>query len=271
MTYTMQIMRATIRRTLSGCNAKPQSAWSKPNSSWSNLPKAWGSPTLVCSTSGRNYGWLGFWRRSISPLSGDRTIGNSCKIVPCTGRWELQSFWRLWQPGHRWKILIKPDGFRHSGSRCFWTNVQLRFRRRERREGGATSNRRWIWESARAPKPEVTFQSCQIQLSWLWFVECRMATMTRHPECNSKRHTQMWDTGRSWLISLNKIVAQKNHTVWPWYTNTIWRRKKWTKSIWDYTHQVKWWMTLYMVRFHTTVPFLMLSSWNWVTMWNYFW
>ena len=55
------------------------------------------------------------------------------------------------------------------------------------------------------------------------------------------------------------------------YTNATWLRKNWTKSIWHYTHRCKCWMTLYLVRFHTTVPFLTPSSWNWDTMYNYFW
>jgi len=46
----------------------------------------------------------------------------------------------------------------------------------------------------------VTSQSCQIQLSWLWFVECRMTTMTRDPEFDSKLRTELWGTGRSWLF-----------------------------------------------------------------------
>jgi hypothetical protein len=29
-------------------------------------------------------------------------------------------------------------------------------------------------------------------------------------------------------------------------------------------------MTLFMVRYHTTVPFQMPSSWNWDTMCNYY-
>jgi len=116
-----------------------------------------------------------------------------------------------------------------------------------------------------------TSQSCQIQLSWLWFVECITATMTRHPACNSKLHTQMWGTGGSWLISSNRIVARKNRTVWPHYTNAPWRRKNWMRSIWDYTHRGNRWMTLYMVWYHTTVPFQTPSSRNWDTMWTYFW
>jgi len=164
-----------------------------------------------------------------------------------------------------------PSGFGNSGWRWFGRNVQARFGGRGGREGEATSDRWWIWVSARAKQPEVSSESCQIQLPWLWFVESWMATMTRHSACNSKLCSQMWGTGRSWLISSNKIVAWKNHTVWLRYTNATWRRKNWMKSIWDYTHWGKWWMTLHMVRFHTTVPFHMPSSWNRDTMWNYFW
>jgi len=108
-------------------------------------------------------------------------------------------------------------------------------------------------------------------ISWLQFIECWMATMSRHPACNSKLRTQMWGTGRSWLISLNKMVAWNIQTVWLRYTNATWCIKNWTKSIWDYTHRGKRWMIVYMVRFHTTVPFQMPSSWNWDTMWNNFW
>jgi len=271
MTNSMQMLRAMIRRTWAGLKAKPQLAWSKQNSPWSNLPKGCGSPTIVPSTSGRKYGWLGFSRRSIGPLSQDRTVWNRCEMDPCTGRWRLKIFWKLSRHGCLWKISIMPNGFGDNGWRDFWKNVQVRFRRRGNREGEATSDWRRIWESARAKKREVTSQSCQIQLSWLWFVECRTATMTRHPACNSKLCTRMWGIGRSWLISSETIVARKNHTVWLCYTNATLRRKNWTKSIWDYMHRGKWWMKLYMVRYHTTVPFQMPSSWNWDTMWTYFW
>jgi len=69
---TMQMMWAMIPRTWAVEKATHQSAWSKTNSPWSNLPKGWRRPTLMNSTSGRKYGWLGFWRRSIGPLSGGR-------------------------------------------------------------------------------------------------------------------------------------------------------------------------------------------------------
>jgi len=100
----MQNMRVTIRRKWVVLKAKPQSGWNKLNSPWSNLPKQLGSPTLVPSTSGRMYGWLGFWRRSIDPLSKDRSIQNSCDINPCTGGYQLQIIWRLSRSGYLWNF-----------------------------------------------------------------------------------------------------------------------------------------------------------------------
>jgi len=266
MTNTMHIMRGTIRQSWVGPKAKPQSACSKQNYPWRNLPKGWGSPTFEPSTSGRKYGGLGFSRRSISQLSGDSMVWNSCEVYPCTGKRRLQIFQRHSRPGCLWKIQLMPNGFGHTGRKCCWWNVQARFERQRRMEGEATSEGRWIWNSVRTKERDVTSQSCQIQLSWLWFVECKTATMTRRPACNSKLCIQMWGTGRSWLISSNKIVAQKNHTVWPQYTNATWHRENWTKSIWDYMPWGKWWMTRYMVGFHNTVPFLIPSSRNWDTM-----
>jgi len=76
-TNTMQMMGVTIRQTCAVQRVNPQSAWSKPNSPWSNLPTEWGRPTIVRSTSGRKYGWLGSSRKSISPSSRRRTDWNS--------------------------------------------------------------------------------------------------------------------------------------------------------------------------------------------------
>jgi len=264
-------MRATICRTWEELKAKPQSARSKLNSPWSNLPKGSGSLTLVHSTSGRKYGWLGCGRRSIGPLSRDRTVWNCCEMGLYTGTWRLQFFCRLSQPGWLWKMSIMLNGSSNHGWKCFRRNVQVRCERGGSREGEATSDQWRIWLSARATKWEVTSQSCQLQLWWLWFVECQMTTMTRHPGINSKLQIQMWGTGRSWLIPSKKIGAQKNHTVGLRYSNATWRRKNWRKSSWDYMHRGKWWMTLYIIRFHTTVLFLMHSSWTWTTVWNYFW
>ena len=271
MMNTMQIRWAKICQSWAVRKSKPQSAWSKRNSPWSNLPKGWGIPTLVPSTSGRKYGWLGFRKRSIGQLSRDRTVWNSFELDPCTGRRRLPILWRLWRPGYHWRISRMPNGFGDITWRCFQTNVQASFRRWGPREGEATRDQWPIWQSARPKQWEVSSPSCQIQLSWLLFVECQMATMTRHPAINSKHRTQMWGTGWWWLISSNKIVARKNHIVWLWYTSAAWRTKNWTMCKWDYKHPGKWWITVYMARFHTTVPFLMPSSWNWDTIWNYFW
>jgi len=165
MTNTVEMMRATIRRTWAGPKANPQSAWSKQNSPWINLPKGCGSTTLVHSTSGRKYGCEGFLWRSIGPLSGDRTVWNSCKMDPCTGRWRLHICWRLSIPGCIWKISIMRDGFCDSGSRCLWQNEQARFGWQGRREGEATRYRGWIWVSTWVTFREVTSPSWQIRLS----------------------------------------------------------------------------------------------------------
>jgi len=186
MTNSIQIMRAMIRPTSVVLKAKPQSAWSNQNSPWSNLPKRWGCATLVHSTSGRKYGWLGFSRRSIGPLSRDRTVWNISVMDPCTGRQRLQLVWRVLRSGCPWKTLIMRNGFGDNGLQCFWRNVQARFCMRGRWEGEATCDPRRIWESAQAKKREVTSKSYHIQHSWLWFIECRTATMSQHPACKSK-------------------------------------------------------------------------------------
>ena len=152
---------------LGGSKGKAPISLKETEFSLKQFAKGWGSPTLVHSTSGRKYGWLGFLRTSTGPLSWDRTIQNRSVMDPCTGRWRLQIFWTLSRSGCPWKTSIMPNGFGDNGLRCFLTNVQARFGRRGRREGEATSDQQRIWESARAKKREVTSQSCQIQLSWL--------------------------------------------------------------------------------------------------------
>jgi len=218
MTDMMWIMRLMIHQTWVVLKAKPQSAWNKRNSPWSNLPKWLSGPTLVPSTSGRKYRWLGFWRKCNSPLSGDRTVWNSFGIDTCTGRWQLQMVWWLSSHGRQRIILITPNGFGNSGLRGTWQNMLPRFGRRGRGEDEATSDLRWIRQSVRTKKRELSSQSSERQLSSLWFVECRTATMTRHPAINCTLSAQMWGTGRSWLISWNKIVAWEIHTVWLQYT-----------------------------------------------------
>jgi len=63
----------------------PHSARSQLKFPWSNLPNGWGRPTIVLSTSGREYGLLGLLRRSLGPWSWGRTTLNSFAIDPCTG------------------------------------------------------------------------------------------------------------------------------------------------------------------------------------------
>jgi len=82
MTNSMQMMWVTIGQTGVGLKANPQSAWRKQNSTQSNFPKGWCSQTLVHSTSGRRYGWLGFWGRSIGPVFWNRTVCNSSGMEP---------------------------------------------------------------------------------------------------------------------------------------------------------------------------------------------
>jgi len=166
MANSGQIMIAMIRWTWAGPKANPQSTWSKPNSPWRNLPKGWGSPTLVHSTSGRKDGWLGFRRRSISPGSRERTIWNSCRMDHCTGRGQLQIFWRLSRLGCLQTMLIMRNAFGNSRFRSFWGNMQMKFGRQGNRTGNAISDRRPIWDSTHANKPVVTSQSSQVQLSW---------------------------------------------------------------------------------------------------------
>ena len=119
MTIMMQKMRAIIRWTWAVQKANCQSASSKLNSPGSNLTKRWGRLTTVRSTSGRKYGWLGFWRRSIGPLSRGRTVWNSFKMDPCTGRQQLQILWWQSRTGCDWIISIMMNGFGRRGLRCF--------------------------------------------------------------------------------------------------------------------------------------------------------
>jgi len=133
MTNTMQIMTVMICQTWAAPKAKLQSACSKQNSLWCNLSKGWGSPTLVHSTSGRKYGWLGVLKRSIGPLSGDRTVWNNCEINPCTGWQRLQIIRRPLKPGCDWQVSIMPHGFGDTELRWYLRTVQVRFGSQGRR------------------------------------------------------------------------------------------------------------------------------------------
>jgi len=144
---------------------------------------------------------------------------------PCPGTHQLQIFWRLLGPRCVCKLLIMLNGFGDSELRCFRTNVEARFQRPGTREVEGASNQQRISEITWVKMWEVTSQSCQIQLSWLWIIECQMETMTGHPSFNSMLRTPMWRTGRSWSSSSKKIVARMIHTVWLRYTNQTGCRK----------------------------------------------
>jgi len=101
---------------------------------------------------------------------------------PCTGRQQLQIFWRHSRHCCLWILSIMQNGFVGSGWRCFWRNVPAKFGWQGKSEGKETSDRRLIWESAWAKRWEVTSQSCQIQPSWLWFAGCRMARISFYPQ-----------------------------------------------------------------------------------------
>jgi len=159
MTKSLLILRVMIGRACAGPKAMPKSAWSKRNSPRRNLPKGWASPTLVHSTSGWKYAWLGFTRRNIGPLSWNSTIWNSGEMDLCTGKQPLQIFWKLSRSGCLWNILIMQNGLGDRGLRWFWRNVAVRLGMGGRREGKATSNQRRIRESTCAHKGEVTFHS----------------------------------------------------------------------------------------------------------------
>jgi len=205
-------MRAMICWTWTGLKVKSPRAWSKQNSPWSNLPKGWGSPTLLLSTSGRKYGWLSVWRRSIGPLFQDKTVWNSSEIYPYTGRWRLQIVWRVLRTSCLWKFLTMPSEVGNSGQRWIWRNVQVRFESERWMEGDPTCDRQRICEIVLENMCELQSQSCQIQHLWLRLVEVQMATMTSYPAINSTLHTQRWGTGRSWLILSKDILGWKNHT-----------------------------------------------------------
>jgi len=103
---------------LGGAEGKAPTCLKQTEFSLKQFAKGWGSPTIVHSTSGRKYGWLGFSRRSISPVSRDRTIINSREMDPCAGRWRLQIFWRLSRSGCLRKTSIMLNGFGDNGWRC---------------------------------------------------------------------------------------------------------------------------------------------------------
>jgi len=174
-TNMKQLMSVTIRRTWAVQKANPESAWSKPSFHWCNLREGWGRPTTVHSTSARKYGWQGFWRRRIGPLSRGRTVWNRFEMDPCTGRWLSHILWRHLRTCCRWIISITMNEFAGGWLRWCWRNEQVKFERRGTREGEATTYQRRIWESTLEKRLEATSQSCQIERWRLWFAGCWMA------------------------------------------------------------------------------------------------
>jgi len=160
MIMMMLIIRAMIRHTWAVQYTNYQSAWRKRNYPLGNLPKGWGRPTIVRSTSGRQYGWLGFWRENISPFSRGRIIWNRFNLDPCTGRWALQSYWRHSRAGCHWIISIMLNEFASSRFRWFQRNVQAKLGRWGKQAGEGTCDRRWIWVSARRKMGTVTSLNC---------------------------------------------------------------------------------------------------------------
>jgi hypothetical protein len=73
--------------------------WNTRNSPSSNLATEWGWPTTVGSTSQRQYGWLGFWRRKTSLLSEGNTVLNTLATEPCTGRRRRNLVDNSWELG----------------------------------------------------------------------------------------------------------------------------------------------------------------------------
>jgi len=125
---------------LGGAEVNRQSAWSKRNSPWGNFPKWWCRPTIVRSTSGRKYGWPGFWRTSIGPLAGGRTVRKMFEMDPCIGRWRLQIIWRHSRTGCHGFISIVLTVFTGRVWRRFWIDLLAEFGKWGRWESKATSD-----------------------------------------------------------------------------------------------------------------------------------
>jgi len=59
---------------LGSAEGKPPISLKQTEFSLKQFPKGWGRPTTVLSSSGRKYGRRVFWRTSIGPVSGGRTV-----------------------------------------------------------------------------------------------------------------------------------------------------------------------------------------------------
>jgi len=166
------MMRPTICRTQAVQKGNCQSAWSKTNSPWSNSPKWWGRPTTVRSTSGRKSGSLGSCRRSIGPFRWGRTVRNSFKMDPCTGRRRLKLFWYLLKTSCWLIISTMLNRFGGSGLGCYRRYVHGKFERRGKMESQAKRDRRRSWGSRWPNRCDGTSPGCQIQRSLLWCGRC---------------------------------------------------------------------------------------------------
>jgi len=267
MTSKTQIMRAKFCRPRVELKAKLQSA----SISLEQFAKRMGQPNFSAFNKWKQLWLAGFlekkhwsiiwWRNRLNqlldePLHWEMAVAD---FLGTFGTWlpldnfdHAECIWRLWV-----EMLLKKS----ASDIC---EACQKWRRGNKRT--AMDSRKCADNNARGNVLELPNTTYMVVID-----RVPKPIMTRHPVYNCKLHTQMWGTGRSCLISSKHIVAQMNHPVWPRCTNATWHRTDWTKSIWDYTHRGKWWTTHYMVSFHTTVPFLTCSSWNWDTMWNNFW
>ena len=164
--------------------------------------------------------------------------------------------------------LIRVDD---SSSRWIFWSVKGSFSTHAKSEGEEIRNTQQIWVSIWAKKWQKTLQSCQIQYLWLWFTGCQMATITSCRTNNPKPHAQKRQIRSSWFSSSAKMQAQKSLMFLNQPSSGPWSRMNRMKSILDYTKMGKWWMTLFMGRFSTTIVFEKLSQWKRNTIWRYYW
>jgi len=156
----IRMIRARISWTWAVWRVIRQSSRSKPTSPWSNMPNRWSRSTTAFSLSGRKYMWLGFWRRSIGPVSGGSTVWNRFEMDPCTGIQQLQIVCRHSGTGCHWIISRMVNRFACCGSRCYRRNVQAKLGRQGKKTGEATHGQWQIWVSVSPTWREVTSPSC---------------------------------------------------------------------------------------------------------------
>jgi len=78
----MHLLRAMICLSWEVQRSNSQSAWSKLNYPYSDLQTRWGMLTIVRSTSGRRYGWLGWWRKVSVQYLGAELFETASKCTP---------------------------------------------------------------------------------------------------------------------------------------------------------------------------------------------